>query len=148
MAKKVCRPLLYSYQELKATAIHSQTQKLEKSALLRLENRHSQTLSSQHTLLLPSEGEGLPGVVMEAMSQGLPSVCSNIPCIPDLIDNNKNGFLCNKDGVGEFANNVNLLIKKKNLRDTFGKDARIKIKQFSWDKSLKKYEDLYSKLLK
>ncbi|HHE36623.1 MAG TPA: glycosyltransferase, partial [Candidatus Woesearchaeota archaeon] len=48
------------------------------------------------TLLLPSEGEGLPGVVMEAMSQGLPSVCSNIPCIPDLIDNNKNGFLCNK----------------------------------------------------
>jgi len=100
------------------------------------------------TLLLPSEGEGLPGVVMEAMSQGLPSVCSNIPCIPDLIDNNKNGFLCNKDGVGEFANNVNLLIKKKNLRDKFGKDARIKIKQFSWDKSLKKYEDLYSKLLK
>ena len=94
-------------------------------------------------LLLPAEGEGLPGVVMEAMTFGLPAVASNIPCIPDLIDDGKNGFLCGKNNINEFAKKINLLAKNSNLRNRLGMNAKKKIKDFEWSKVLKRYEELY-----
>ena len=94
-------------------------------------------------LLLPAEGEGLPGVVMEAMAYGVPCVTSNIPCIPDLIDSGKNGFLCNKDDVDEFSSRITELAGDKRKRDSFSKQAIIKIKKFEWKNVLDEYEKLY-----
>jgi len=94
-------------------------------------------------LLLPAEGEGLPGVVMEAMSFGVPCVASNIPCIPDLIENGKSGFLCNKDDIDDFANQVRALVKNQAMRSKLGREALQKIKGFEWKKVMSAYEGLY-----
>jgi glycosyltransferase involved in cell wall biosynthesis len=99
-------------------------------------------------LLLPAEGEGLPGVVMEAMAYGVPCVASNIPCIPDLIENNKSGFLCAKDDVAEFAKRIKELLRNKILRERMGSEALKKIKSFEWNKIMPRYEDLYSHVQK
>lgn len=37
---------------------------------------------------------GMPKVILEAMAVGVPVVCSDIPVHRNLIENNKNGFLC------------------------------------------------------
>jgi GalNAc-alpha-(1->4)-GalNAc-alpha-(1->3)-diNAcBac-PP-undecaprenol alpha-1,4-N-acetyl-D-galactosaminyltransferase len=96
--------------------------------------------------LLPAEGEGLPGVVMEAMAYGVPCVASNIPCIPDLIDNGKNGFLCNKDDIDEFSSRITELAGDKRKRVSFSKQAIIKIKKFEWKNVLNEYERLYEQV--
>ncbi|OGZ32155.1 MAG: hypothetical protein A2V69_00060 [Candidatus Portnoybacteria bacterium RBG_13_40_8] len=94
-------------------------------------------------LLLPAEGEGLPGVIMEAMIHGVPCVASNIPCIPDLIENGRSGFLCEKNNINEFTVRIRYLIKDENKRKTMGEKALKKIKMFEWEKVILKYEGLY-----
>lgn len=96
-------------------------------------------------VLLTAEGEGLPGIIMEAMSYGIPCVASNIPCIPDLIDDGKNGFLCNKDDILEFSNRIKQLLNDDELRTTFGIEAINKMNDFDWDDIILKYETLYEK---
>jgi hypothetical protein len=94
-------------------------------------------------LVLPAEGEGLPGVVMEAMSFGVPCVASNIPCIPDLIDDGKSGYLCDKDKPDEFAARIKELLRDSNKKKRMGQEAQKKIKSFDWEKVILKYKGLY-----
>jgi len=101
---------------------------------------------ASNIFLLPAEGEGLPGVVMEAMTYGVPCVASNIPCIPDLIDNGKSGFLCNKDDVNEFAKKIKELLRDNKKRNDFSRASLQKIKSFEWNKVIKKYEEMYREL--
>ena len=97
--------------------------------------------------LLPSDGEGLPGVVMESMSYGIPCVASDIPCVPDLIDDGVNGYLCDKDNIEEFAMRIKELTDDEKKRKRFGKAAQNKMKKFDWNLIVKKYEELYEVLL-
>ncbi|MFH0869448.1 MAG: glycosyltransferase [archaeon] len=99
-------------------------------------------------VVLPAEGEGLPGVIMEAMAAGLPCVASDIPCIPDLIDDGKNGFLCKKDDVNAFAKRINELARDSNKRKKMGEEARKKISGFEWDEVIEKYKGLYNELMR
>lgn len=100
-------------------------------------------MKSSDILILPSKGEGLPGIVMEAMASGLPVVASDIPCIPDLIENNINGFLCPMDDVEEFTKKVKQLLKNKNLSRKFSEQGLKKINNLEWKNLIKKYSIMY-----
>jgi len=100
-------------------------------------------LKMADALILPSRGEGLPGIVMEAMAAGIPVVASNIPCIPDLIDDGKTGFLCKEDNVKNFAKKVSHLMNSK-VRKKISTNGLKKIRTFSWEKLKKKYLEMYS----
>ena len=91
-------------------------------------------------LLLPSEGEGRPGVVMEAMAAGTAAVATNEGCTPDLIDLGKNGFLVRFGDIQGYVGAV-----KRVLQDPrkFGKAAREKSREFDWDVQIKKDLEIY-----
>lgn len=95
---------------------------------------------------LPSRGEGLPGVVMEAMGYGLPVVASNIPCISDLVKNNGNGFLNDAEKPEEFAASLIRLLQNKDLCQKFGSKSAELIKSFDWIDILPRYLRLYSEV--
>ncbi|MGM5479826.1 MAG: glycosyltransferase family 4 protein [Nanobdellota archaeon] len=99
-------------------------------------------LKASDVVFLPSRGEGLPGIVMEGMQAGKPIVSTDTPCIPDLVENGKEGFLCTIETVEEFVEAVEKL-KEKKLRKKMGRAAKIKIKQFDWEKLEKEYKELY-----
>lgn len=97
-------------------------------------------------LFNPGIGEGLPGVVMEASASKVPSIASKEGGTPDIVIDKKTGLLCNPYDEEEFYKNLELLIKNKKLRKKYGLNAYKHIKNFSWDKILKKYESLYRSL--
>jgi len=100
-------------------------------------------MKASDCLLLPSRGEGLPGIVMEAMASGLPVIASDIPCIPDLIDNGKTGYLCPMNDVKSISARITALIKDKKKAIKMGKAGKKKIELFNWKRLLKDYKELY-----
>jgi len=54
-------------------------------------------MAASDVLVLPSETEGLPGCVQEAMACGIPIVASNVGGLPDLITNGATGYLANDE---------------------------------------------------
>ncbi|MBT4605172.1 glycosyltransferase family 4 protein [archaeon] len=94
--------------------------------------------------LLASEGEGLPGVVMEAMAASTACVATNEGCTPDLIDNRVNGFLVKQGHIQGYLDGVRKILDNS---EGFGKKARSKIEYFSWPIVLQKYLDLYKKIV-
>jgi glycosyltransferase involved in cell wall biosynthesis len=98
--------------------------------------------------VLTSRFEGFGMVLIEAMACGLPIVSFDCPCGPkDIIKNNIDGFLVPNDDINLFANQVNLLIENKELRQKFSKNARENVKRFSTDIVLEKWNDLIKKTI-
>jgi len=98
---------------------------------------------SADVFFFPSRGEGLPGVVMEAMACGLPCVASDIIGNKDLIEHGKTGFLCDTEDVGGYVDQLSKVLFDGKLRDNLGKNALEFISKRSWDNIVKKYEALY-----
>lgn len=90
-------------------------------------------LQSAHIFSLPSvptnEGrrEGIPVVLMEAMSCGIPVVASAISGIPELIDSEENGILVPPRDAQSLANAFERLYLDPNLRKNLGDAAREKV---------------------
>ncbi|MBU4438920.1 MAG: glycosyltransferase family 4 protein [Firmicutes bacterium] len=70
--------------------------------------------------VFPSYQEGLPVAVMEAMSAGLPIICSAIRGNTDLIKNELGGFLHQPEDVVGFAQSIEKLMSNAELRKKMG----------------------------
>lgn len=88
--------------------------------------------------ILPSKKEGMPNVVLEAMSCGLPIVMTPCQGAKELIDGN--GYVSEISG---FAAKVKELAKDDDLRDQMGKRSQeLTEKQFGWSVTMKAYLDV------
>lgn len=92
-------------------------------------------------LILPSEGEGLPGVVMEAMASDLCVVASHEGCTPDLVSNGKGGILIPLGG--DYYSAVRKLLLSDSLREEYAQAGKEKISHLDWSEVAKKYMALY-----
>jgi Glycosyltransferase len=79
-------------------------------------------LAASNVVALTSESEGLPTILVEAMSCGIPVITMNVGGVSDIIENNVNGFIVADQY--EFKEKLECLINNSNLRVTFGKKAR------------------------
>lgn len=78
--------------------------------------------------VLSSRFEGLPMVLLEAMSRGVASVSFDCPTGPrDIIENGYNGFLVNANNVKMLSEKIELLIQNSELRKEIGVRANKKI---------------------
>jgi glycosyltransferase involved in cell wall biosynthesis len=81
-------------------------------------------MTNTDIFLLPSVLEGQPLVVVEAMAFGCPIVTTNVGGIPELIQDNVNGFLCPPQSPGCLADKIKLMIDDPALRQRLGDAAR------------------------
>ncbi len=84
--------------------------------------------------VIPSHYEGLPTVLLEAMSCGLPVIATAVSGNLDVIENGENGLLIPPKSPKEMANAISILLEDSSWRHDLGKAARKTIeKKFTWD---------------
>jgi glycosyltransferase involved in cell wall biosynthesis len=66
-------------------------------------------MSKSNILVLPSESEGVPRVVLESQDVGTPVVATAVGGIPDVIENEKNGMLTDRTAESIAENILRLL---------------------------------------
>lgn len=98
--------------------------------------------------VLSSLHEGMPLVLIEAMSCGLPIVSYACQCGPkDLIENGKNGFLCEVNDEKKLAEHICTIIEDNTLRIKMGQASKKKAEEFQLDKILTKWINLFQTLI-
>ena len=86
--------------------------------------------------------EGLPVALMEAMSSGMPTVCSAARGNTDLIENGKEGLIVANEPQA-VADAILKLYHEPDLRDQFGQAAAEKVKQFDRENVHRIMKDIY-----
>ena len=106
------------------------------------ENIGSKYLESS-IYIMTSRFEGMPMVLLEAQSYGLPIVSFDCPCGPrDIITNGKDGYIIKFGNIEEMVNKILKLIENYDLRKDFSKNAIKNVDKYSKDKIIKKWENL------
>lgn len=99
-------------------------------------------LQAADCFILPSLYEGMPITLVEAMGCGLPIIASAVGGVPDMIENGKSGILI-RPNAEELTSAIKRLIENEKLRESLGKNALIKSKDFSVERMFKGYDNLY-----
>lgn len=93
--------------------------------------------------VLPSKSEGMPNVLLEAMSSGLTCIASNIPGVRDIVSDGYNGLLIENETRGILTKLLDLS-KDKQKRKHLGDNARATIlKSYSVEVQAKAYNSLF-----
>lgn len=71
----------------------------------------------------PSRMEGLPVAIMEATTQSLPIIGTNVGGIPEIVMDGVNGYLFDSENATQLAEKMYLLINDIELRQATGKES-------------------------
>lgn len=93
--------------------------------------------------------ENCPYSILETLEIGKPVIASNIGGIPELVDNEKNGYLYTYNNWNELAEKIKKLYNDKILKDEMSRNSRKKyMEEFSSTVYYKKIIALYSDVIK
>jgi glycosyltransferase involved in cell wall biosynthesis len=99
--------------------------------------------------VVPSHYEGLPTVLLEAMSCGLSVVATDVGGNKEVIANGVNGFLVPPKSPRVMAEVILRLLEDNGLRAKTGRAARKTVEQrYTWDKIADNILECYEKILK
>ncbi len=105
---------------------------------------HFQTAS---LFILTSEAEGMPMVVLEAQSCGLPVITSAFESSKNLIIENITGFIINGSKVEPWIDKISELYDNVKLRKSFSKKTRERIMtDFTWEKTSSEILNLFNSI--
>lgn len=97
-------------------------------------------------LIHPSYSEGLGSVILEAIGAGLPVIGSNAGGIPDIIEHEKSGLLCEAGNSQQLAQYIDRLENDKALRLQLQKGGKEKLKLFDITYTASLYKDIYTQV--
>jgi glycosyltransferase involved in cell wall biosynthesis len=102
-------------------------------------------LAAMDIFVFPSHAESFGLALTEAMAMELPSVSSNSDGVLDITVDNETGFLFENKNSEDMAEKINKLILSKDLREKFGKAARLRVvNKFNLHKQTDKIIEIYS----
>ncbi|MDB5247823.1 MAG: hypothetical protein JWQ40_2217 [Segetibacter sp.] len=106
-------------------------------------------ISEAYCLIVPSRIDNFPTVILEALSAAVPVIGSDVAGIPDMIENNKDGYLVEVGNIPAFANAILSLVDNEGLRNELGKQAKENFEtKFSMDQHVKNVEGFMMGLFK
>jgi glycosyltransferase involved in cell wall biosynthesis len=103
-------------------------------------------LNKLKLVVLPSYTEGLPNIMLEAMACGTPILATPVGAIPDIIKEEKAGFLMENNSPECIAKNVIRALEYPNL-DEIVKTARELVeKEFTYEAAVERYRKILKEL--
>ncbi len=105
-------------------------------------------LSNSEIFILSSRFEGLPMVLLEAMSQGV--ACISYDCISgpsDIITHDHDGLLVEDQNIEAMVTELDRLMKDDSLREKFGRNAPGALDKFSIENVGRQWEGIFQKVL-
>ncbi len=120
----------------------------ERVLFLGKQDKVNEKLAVADLMLLPSELESFGLAALEAMACEVPSIATRVGGVPEVIEHEKNGILCEVGDVDSMARAaIALLSDEKRLRD-MGKRARIQAQsKFCASMIIPQYEEFYQRVL-
>lgn len=100
-------------------------------------------LKDADLFIFPSQYEGVPMSLIEAMASGLPIIASNVGGIPDMITDMANGILIEPNEEQLFSAIVNI-VRDEDKRENIGKGAILASERFSATSMCEKYISIYN----
>jgi glycosyltransferase involved in cell wall biosynthesis len=108
-----------------------------------------QIIATFDVAVLPSYFEGMGRVLLEAMAMEKPVVGTRVGGIPDLIEDDLNGFLVSPGSKKELASAVLKILSDKALAARMGQEGRKKMTgRFSAESMVRSIEEVYRDLLR
>ena len=98
-------------------------------------------------LLLPSTIEGLPGVILEAAAQAVPTVATNVGSVTEVVENNRTGAVVPLGDMTLFTTAVCRLLGNTAERQAMGNAAyRLVKERYSMEAVVRQFDQLYGRL--
>jgi len=100
----------------------------------------ARALAAADVLVLPSDSEGLPGVLIEAGLTGIPAVVTDVGWVSEIVREGESGFVVPRDRPDLLADRIALAIEH---RDRLGRSARAHcLQEFEMDVVVSAWERL------
>lgn len=120
-----------------------------KVLFLGLRNDIPKLMAESDLLILSSDYEGVPLVVLEAMAAGKPVISTAVGGVPELVVDGITGFLVPPGQPEALAQAILKLATNPELRQSMGEAAqRRAVELFDISRTAREYEKLYLKLLR
>lgn len=105
-------------------------------------------LSALDVFVLPSLWEGLPNALLEAMAMGLAVVATRVDGVPEVVEHDANGLLCEPKDAQSLLVPIQDLALEPDLRARLGAAAKRTIKErFKLMDMIGGYEKVYARVL-
>src|SRR5262249_40414766 len=94
--------------------------------------------------VLPSESEGFPNAVLEAMAAGLPIVASDLPALREIVTDKEDGLLVPSGDPDALARALCCVIGNRELAWRMGGKGRESVRaRFSVERMVSAFEAIY-----
>ena len=97
--------------------------------------------------VMPSPAELQSIATLEAMASGQPVVAVDAGALKELCQNERNGYLCQKDNVEEITEGIRAIITDEARRAEFSKESLAIARTHDLRETLQRFESIYSDLL-
>ncbi|MFO7900712.1 MAG: glycosyltransferase family 4 protein [Planctomycetota bacterium] len=99
-------------------------------------------------LVSPSEREGLPTVLLEALAMGCPVVASRVGGVPEIIQHGRTGLLVKPNDPRAIEDAIRRLLRSPEQRELLRREGRRRaVSSFGLDTMLRRTEAVYDELL-
>ncbi|GEA16569.1 glycosyl transferase family 1 [Moorella sp. E308F] len=121
----------------------------EKVFFLGIRDDVPELLADSDVFILPSDWEGVPLTVLEAMAADKPVIATAVGGVPELVEDGVTGILVPPCNSYALAQGILRLVKNTDLRQRMGKAAQKRaLERFDITRTAREYEALYLKLLR
>jgi 2-deoxystreptamine N-acetyl-D-glucosaminyltransferase/2-deoxystreptamine glucosyltransferase len=96
--------------------------------------------------VLPSLGEGLGIVLLEAQALGVPVIGTDVGGIPDVIEHGRTGLLVPPSDDKALAAAIVRVLTEPGLGERMADEAASRLAKFDWDRIAERYGTLYEEL--
>jgi len=110
-------------------------------------NKIPDYLNDLRLLILPSDSEGLPGVILEAMACGTPVLATPVGAIPDTIKDGETGFILENNSPECIARNIMRALKHPGLTKITKKARGLIEQNYTYETVVDNYRQILFQLV-